>query len=210
MSHLVLLGDSVFDNRAYTGSEPDVITHLNGLLRPPWRATLLAVDGATSAGLAAQVRKVPGDATHAVVSVGGNDALGNIDLLGSPAGSTADALTLFGRRVAAFETGYRDAVESALSLKCHLALCTIYNGNLPDRQQAALARVALMMFNDVILRTAFEHGASVIDLRLVCSQPADYANPIEPSGTGGLKIAKAVARAVGALNGTRASAVWGA
>jgi hypothetical protein len=36
-----------------------------------------------------------------------------------------------------------------------------------------------------------------IDLRLVCTEPADYANPIEPSGRGGLKIAGAIARSLG-------------
>jgi len=36
----------------------------------------------------------------------------------------------------------------------------------------------------------------VVELRLVCSEPADYANPIEPSVRGGAKIARAVARAV--------------
>jgi hypothetical protein len=53
------------------------------------------------------------------------------------------------------------------------------------------------MFNDVILRVAFEHHASVIDLRLVCSDKRDYANAIEPSGQGGMKIAKAILRATG-------------
>jgi hypothetical protein len=41
----------------------------------------------------------------------------------------------------------------------------------------------------------------VIDLRLVCTEPADYANEIEPSGPGGRKIAAAVARSVGAAPG---------
>ncbi len=54
------------------------------------------------------------------------------------------------------------------------------------------------MFNDVILRVAFEHHLPVIDLRLVCNEPVDYANPIEPSGRGGRKIAGAIARAIGA------------
>jgi hypothetical protein len=53
------------------------------------------------------------------------------------------------------------------------------------------------MFNDLILRVAFEHHASAIDLRLVCNENADYANPIEPSGQGGMKIAKAIVRATG-------------
>ena len=41
--------------------------------------------------------KVPRDATHLVVSIGGNDALGYLDLLDAPATSTADALRLFGK-----------------------------------------------------------------------------------------------------------------
>jgi hypothetical protein len=44
----------------------------------------------------------------------------------------------------------------------------------------------------------FERRLTIIDLRLVCDEPADYANPIEPSSTGGAKIARAIASAVGA------------
>src|SRR3954470_11952303 len=143
MPHVVLFGDSIFDNRAYTGREPDVITHLHGLLQPSWRATLLAVDGATTSSIAAQVRRAPTDVTHAAVSVGGNDALGNMDLLGTPSRSTADALGLFRQRASAFEAQYREAIDLVASLKCPLTVCTIYNGNLPEAQ-AALARVALM------------------------------------------------------------------
>ena len=207
MPHVVLFGDSIFDNRAYTRREPDVITHLQALLQPSWRATLLAVDGATTNSIPAQVRRAPGDATHAVVSVGGNDALGNMDLLGSPARSTADALALFGRRARAFETSYREAIESVVSLNCPVTLCTIYNGNLPQ-VQAALARVALTIFNDAILRTAFERSTGVIDLQLVCNEAGDYANPIEPSGRGGLKVVNAIARAAGAVPAAASSLVW--
>jgi hypothetical protein len=32
----------------------------------------------------------------------------------------------------------------------------------------------------------------------VCAEESDYANPIEPSGSGGKKIAAAIAAAVGA------------
>jgi hypothetical protein len=34
-------------------------------------------------------------------------------------------------------------------------------------------------------------------LRLVCTEPSDYANPIEPSGSGGRKIALAIAASLG-------------
>ena len=49
-----------------------------------------------------------------------------------------------------------------------------------------------MVFNDVILRVGIEFGLAMIDLRFVCSSPADYANPIEPSSIGGAKIARAI------------------
>jgi hypothetical protein len=200
MGHIVLLGDSVFDNGAYTGSEPDVVTHLRSALPADWRATLCAVDGATTTNLASQARCVPADATHLFVSVGGNDALANIDLLSTPVRSTAEALRLFGARVAAFEQSYRRGLVPVLALRKPLTICTIYNGDLPDREQAALARVALMMFNDTIVRIAFEHRLPTIDLRLICSEREDYANPIEPSGRGGRKIALVVACAAGVFS----------
>jgi hypothetical protein len=194
VSHLVLLGDSVFDNAAYTGREPDVITHLRSLLPAPWRATLCAVDGSTTADLPAQLPRVPADASHLVVSIGGNDALMSSDLLDTPVRSTAEALELFGERVGAFEESYRRAIGGVLRLERPTVVCTIYNGNLPE-DQARRARVALMMFNDAILRTAHGHGLPAIDLRLVCTEPEDYANPIEPSGRGGEKIARSILQA---------------
>jgi hypothetical protein len=54
-----------------------------------------------------------------------------------------------------------------------------------------------MAFNDAILRAAFEFRLSVIDLRLVCTEPEDHANPIEPSERGGRKIARAIIGALG-------------
>jgi hypothetical protein len=49
------------------------------------------------------------------------------------------------------------------------------------------------VFNDCITRAAFARDLSVIDLRLLCDQDEDYANPIEPSVRGGEKIAAAIA-----------------
>jgi hypothetical protein len=196
--HIALLGDSIFDNSSYTGGEPDVVTHLRAVLPAGARATLLALDGATTASITEQVRRIPADATHLVVSIGGNDALGYLDLLDARATSTADALRLFGQAVDRFEADYRSAMRPVIDRGLPVTICTIYNGAFEDPNHAARARVALMLFNDVILRVAFEHHASVIDLRLVCSERADYANPIEPSAVGGMKIAGAIARATGA------------
>ena len=41
-----------------------------------------------------------------------------------------------------------------------------------------------------------ENHLTVLDLRTVCNSPEDYANPIEPSSTGGAKIAEAIIQAV--------------
>ena len=73
--HVALLGDSIFDNRSYTGGEPDVVTHLRTLLPAGWKASLYATDGATTKDFGPQLLKVPADASQIVVSLGGNDAL---------------------------------------------------------------------------------------------------------------------------------------
>lgn len=204
--HIVLLGDSIFDNGCYTRGEPDVASHLSALIPWTWRATLLAVDGATTRDVDAQLNRLPKDCTHLVLSVGGNDALLSSDLLEAPARSSAEVLLMFADRVDLFEQAYRRVIDRMTSLGRNVTICTIYNGAL-DASVAQPARVALMTFNDVILRVAFAHCASVIDLRSICVDRSDYANPIEPSGIGGWKIASAIARAVGAIPGARASRV---
>jgi hypothetical protein len=206
--HVILFGDSIFANRAYTHGAPDVISHLRGFLPGGWRATLLALDGATASGLTIQLKQMPADATRLVVAIGGNDALANIDLLSFPASSSAQVLATFATRLAEFEVVYRHAIRQLVSLQRPATICTIYNGALPEHE-ARLARIGLMMFNDTILRTAFDERLDVIELRAVCHELRDYANPIEPSGAGGRKIALAIATALGVANNRAApSRVW--
>jgi lysophospholipase L1-like esterase len=205
--HIALLGDSILDNAAYTGREPAVVDHLRTLLPQHWRATLYAVDGSTTGGIARQAARVPPDVSHIVLAVGGNDALQQSDLLQHPVRSTAEALALFASRLAAFERAYRGAIAATLALARPTTVCTIYNGNL-EEPRATLARVALTTFNDVILRVAFEQALGVIELRAVCASPQDYANPIEPSGVGGFRIAAAIVRAVGLGGDAPASRVF--
>jgi hypothetical protein len=207
--HIALLGDSTFDNRAYTAGEPDVATHLRALLPSDWQATLIALDGSTIADIPQQLARLPSSVTHLVISVGGNDALLNSDVLASRISSAAEALRAIGQRSGPFERAYRAMIERALALGHDTTICTIYNGNF-EGDWADTARLALMLFNDAILRTAFERGLPVIDLRLVCAEPADYANPIEPSGRGGRKIAACIAAAVaGSDGGKRWTRVYG-
>lgn len=198
-SHVVLLGDSILDNGAYTSGEPEVVAHLRRLLPGGWQATLCAVDGATTAGLESQLRRVPADASHLVISVGGNDALQNIELLSMPVSSSTEALEAFAARAGMFERAYRAAIQRALALGRRTTVCTIYNGAL-DVELAAAARMGIALFNDAILRTAADLRVDAVELRSICTEAADYANPIEPSGRGGLKIARAIALAIGAID----------
>ena len=195
--HIALLGDSIFDNASYTAGAPDVIAQLRAGLPRGWRASLFAVDGSTTQDLAAQIARVPADVTQVVVSIGGNDALLNSDLLNLPVSSTAQALDIFGERAIRFRSSYARALDAVLALGRRSSVCTIYEGNLEPPPLAAAARAALVFFNDVIVRVALERRVGIIDLRLVCTEPADYANPIEPSGTGGKKIAASILAAAG-------------
>jgi hypothetical protein len=192
MPHVILLGDSIFDNAAYTSGGPDVVTQVRGLLPPGWDASLLAVDGATTDDVTDQMQRLPVEATHLVLSAGGNNALGHASVLDLPVSSVAHAVAYLADIAADFETRYRSAVMACLRPRLPLSVCTIYNGCFPDQAYQRTVSVALMVFNDAILRVAIEHRLAVIDLRLVCSDPRDYANPIEPSSVGGAKIARAI------------------
>jgi hypothetical protein len=195
MPHIALLGDSIFDNAAYVPGGPDVVTQLRGMLPAGWSASLLAVDGAVIDGVWRQLAKLPSDATHLVVSAGGNDALGHSDLLERRATSSPQVLGWLADAVDGFEARYRRMLDALLARRLPLTLCTIYNGNLGQPVQR-LATTALAVFDDVILRLATERSLPVIELRQVCNAPSDYANPIEPSVQGGAKIARAVALAL--------------
>ena len=197
MGHIVLLGDSIFDNGSYTGGEPDVISQVRELLPNGWCASLLAVDGSTTEDIPSQVQRIPSNVTHLILSVGGNDAILNSDVLLYPFESTARVLAKLADVAQEFEGKYRRAVAACRKTSLPLTICTIYNGNFPDREYQRLASTALMVFNDVILRVGFELRLTVIDLRLVCSSAEDYANPIEPSSKGGAKIARCILTAAG-------------
>ena len=194
--HIALLGDSIFDNAAYTDGLPDVVTHLRRLVPSPTQVTLLAIDGSTTKDVRRQLAELPTDVGRAAISMGGNDAILEADALDLPIDSTKEALAVFGGRSAAFEDSYRTTLAMVLERVPRSAVCTIYDPRLPG-DEALLSKVALAFVNDVILRVAFEFRLPVIDLRLAIVNPEDYANALEPSSRGAAKIASAIAAALG-------------
>jgi hypothetical protein len=79
-----------------------------------------------------------------------------------------------------------------LQSKLPLAVCTIYEARFPEPVTRRLAATALTTLNDAITREAFARGIDCIDLRILCDDDRDFANPIEPSVHGGAKIARAI------------------
>jgi lysophospholipase L1-like esterase len=190
---LVLLGDSILDNGPYTRPEPDTTAHLGRLLSPAWSIRRLAQDGATMRTLPPQLEQLRVRPDCAVLSIGGNDAAQHVQLLeqrGMKGDELLDRLLEvaddFGRR---YEAAARAVVERA----DRTLLCTIYEVQLLPPRLARLARAPLAMLNDRILRTAARLGADALELRSVCTEPADFVMQIEPSGQGAAKIARAIA-----------------
>ena len=188
MNHIVLLGDSIFDNGVYVPGELAVIDQVRERIADTDSATLLAIDGDITSDVANQLTGLPDDTTHLFISVGGNDALRVSHVLNSDSNSVVRELT---QAYEGFRTNYRSMLDKACSYNKPITLCTIYD-SVPNLDKSAV--MALSVFNDTILREAFVRRMPIVDLRLLCSEAEDYSelSPIEPSSAGGAKIADAI------------------
>lgn len=191
MPHAVLLGDSIFDNGAYVPGGPAFADQLRAALSEEWEVSLLAVDGHVTDDVEAQLAEIPNDATHLVVSCGGNDALNYLPFLSEKAKSVGEVLSRLAQIRSDFGERYRRMLEKVVATQRDVAICTVYDC-IPDLEP--MAHAALSMFNEVILREAISEKVTIIDLRLVCTERSDYSelSPIEPSEMGGAKIAAVV------------------
>ena len=223
MAHVTLCGDSIFDNKSYVQpGEPDVTTQVNALLPEGFKATRLAIDGDVTQGISRQLQTLSNDATDLFISVGGNDALGGINVFTEPVANVGEALIYLNTMRNQFETQYREMLQHALSQQLPLTVCSIYyprfhSQNLervfPDGNGVngetlqKMAMVALANFNDVIFRQAFQLKVPLIDLRVLCDEEEDFANPIEPSAVGGQKIARAIVDMLDSSEGSERKSV---
>jgi hypothetical protein len=191
--HVILAGDSIFDNAIYVPGEPCVTDQLRAIVGDTCSVSTVAVDGDYVSDVWRQVHSFPVRATHILVSAGGNDALRHAHKLGSDYLTSADLFKEWADIQAGFRREYQQMLEAVLALKLHTAVCTVYDA-VP--LIGAVEVTALSLFNDVITTEAIGRGIPVIDLRRVCVEPEDYSpiSPIEPSCQGGEKIASAIKR----------------
>lgn len=213
MKHIVLLGDSIFDNRSYVNpNELDVPNQLRSLVGRDFKVTNLAVDGHVTRHIHNQLNNLPSDATHLFISVGGNDGLGHLSIFNQPIDTVGEALQkmyLIGEK---FKKVYSSMLDNVLTHDLPTSVCNIYYprfySNSLDRvysylrmgvnvvklQQMAMS--AETIFNDIIMFEVFKRNLPLIDLRILCNDDKDFANPIEPSCIGGMKIAKVINKIV--------------
>ena len=220
---IILLGDSIIDNKSYVSSrELDVTEHLKELCIGDLNSTVenYAVDGDTMDDLE---RGQLGsnnlsDASHIVVSIGGNDLLNNISFLQT----TSELSKIMGKGamigkwgvkelnpsrnkvfeetyfeiIKPFRKQYETIVANLANHRANLLLCTVYEGDLVDSDEFSdvnnSSKTMVSIFNDIVYRIANKYGADVLELRDIFVRPEDYANPIEPSHIGGGKLAKAI------------------
>jgi len=181
------LGDSIFDNKPYVEKGRSVKDHLARLLKNGDTFQFIAIDGSITRQVSSlQVPGIDFFSDYVFISTGGNDAMRSrhhlIDGIGNETLSEIEK----------FREEYR---QMALKLKDSsrpVIVCTIYD-SIPGL--SPLEKTVLNRFNDVIIQTAEEFEMKVLDLRSICIKESDYAakSPIEPSETGGFKIAQTIA-----------------
>jgi hypothetical protein len=94
-----------------------------------------------------------------------------------------------------FFDDYDRLLRAVASRAVPALICTVYEASFPDEGLQREATTALCLFNDVIVRAGRRFGMPILELRAVCTDRADYSTPIEPSVSGGAKIAAAIVSA---------------
>jgi len=188
--HIVLLGDSIFDNGPYVDAGHSVSELLAANLKDA-EISLLAVDGDVTTDVNQQLNAMPCAATHVFVSCGGNDALRSIPKINRSANTVGGALHILREVTEDFRLNYKAMLSSILSKHSSPIACTIYN-RVPGLSD--IAKTALSIFNEIILEEAFALDVPIIDLRIIFNNEEDFSpvSPIEPSVHGGRKIVKRI------------------
>lgn len=196
--HLVLAGDSIFDNDSYVMGEAGVIEQLRQTLPATCSASKVAVDGDCIKHVANQISDIVSNATDLIVSVGGNDARYNSALL-SKIHHIKDLDALLQAPLAQFASDYQLMLDAISATGLRLYVCTIYTAvPFPEPLWRQFAPLAIGKFNEVIIREANARSIPVLHLEKICTEEADFSavSPIEPSSQGGQKIVNAIVEMV--------------
>ena len=195
---VALLGDSIIDNKVYVGeNELSVTEHLRKINETDYYFEMIAVDGDTTREVIDNQLENIGDSTWRIVlSIGGNDLLQKLHIMFNETSGMIESLEVASKTVEEIKTRYEEILVHLKTLNRPVILCTIYEGDLQSDPDLAVieeaAKVLLGMMNDAIHFLGNKHDIEVLELRNIFTEVSDYANPIEPSHSGGEKLAKAI------------------
>ena len=198
MSHLLLLSDTLLDNQACIAPGRTVIAQLQRLLpqNGDWHASLLPTAHATIPTVLEHIQSLPADTTHVVMSIGGTYALTTLTGIFTALSSVTEVIQQIYALQMHVEQAYLTALDTLADQHISTIVCTIAEPNFRDSDTQERMVVGLGAVNDSILRCAFVRGVPVVDTRLICTIPKDYANEIQPSEWGSTMIAAAVVTAL--------------
>lgn len=186
--HLALLGDAL--QNIDLGSE-EVEAVLVPRPRNPWKLTVLPPAQVLQRG---NIRSIPDDATHVVISLEGGWAIEASGLLQREARTISEALDTLAAVADEFERIFSELMAAAQETGLPSLVCTMVPSRYVKPAQQRVASAALAIFNDRILRRACSAGLPIVDLPLVCTEDADYASETLLS-RGGVRKAANVIRA---------------
>jgi lysophospholipase L1-like esterase len=192
VSHLALLGDSIFDSTAYLPQAQ----RLDHLLRDhlhDWQITLCARGGARLGDIHRQIHCVPQSATHVIMCIGGNDILAFAHSMVQRGGSPVELLGGLKEFLRSFRSDYLLAAQEVRRLGKTSAACLLYEPRIPVPLLRATGAQATRTINSSVEEAARLADLDVIDLSIACRAAQDFADPIHPSVQGLRKIAERVA-----------------
>ena len=171
---IILLGDSVFDNRSYVGETDSIhylLDHHNII-----KSTIIASDGAKIANLNNQLQSVKKDLLNKkitlFISVGGNDIYdyNKTDNCKDYVDKIFDKYT---------------TIINNYSFNCKLVLCNIYT---PTSEKNTTKAKCIKIWNNKLSEYCLQNSYTLFPLDSILNKPSDFTDKIEPSKTGGRKI----------------------
>ena len=194
ISHLVVLGDGLADLVTLRGQGP---ARVESLLLPqesrPWKLTMLGAEEITRAG---DLFQLPDGASHVLISIEGIGAIEESGLLDNRPDTYKQALLLLSMAADEYERQAGMLIQVAKASRLPTVVCNMVPPRYEDPERQRAVCTALAVFNDRLVRRTFAARLPLVDLNLVCTDGADYADPIRLSKQGLRKASNVVLSAL--------------
>lgn len=178
ITHIVLLGDSIFQNKNYVPKSKSVEYLLKEKLSIP--SLVLAQDNAIIYDIPKQYNNMPIDlnnkTTNLYISIGGNDLLNLYEH------NNTTNTTLFNMVWELYQKTILMIIENT---QCNVILTDIYFITDPNYSKYI---PMIKKWNSNLYQFAKQHKVKVFKISKILTQPKDFTNSIEPSVIGGNKM----------------------